>query len=514
MPNRSSSSGQPLNLASSEEFSYNVEAYRAEILSEGYLDERSTGFDLGNRGYEEGPTGNRERAPKSSSLQPQASPNHDAANVFRRFLGVDSGPTVPTTAQKRAATNPSSKNSALFDESISTDAFSEASAETEVMGSTGRTSSASDIESTFDYSTVGGSIAGSSQYDSRYSNQYDSTQTPPIPEGAVARHNMPSSHRKNMTKSMAAVSLTGTVQEENTKAYGWRLDPAQSFSDWEIKLVAESGEVKQYNVHRMALAAGPRKSQYFADLFGKQVNNFKNQRLRLEMPDESVKVFPVFLDFVYGENDLESVEEKEDVYTVYEQAEFFDTPLLKEAAANWCKKRLQWYNIPDFLPELERFEDAGPLVRMAVDLCAAEFEELGTDFGSKIEPRYLQMIFENLMERGFSFDRGVDYISEMILECCTAHPDMKEDAFLGLTDIRFLPSAPIEAVLRLLAEEGKFCDPNLAASTLQSRSIKSLSENWEYFSFQFPSKDDMAAAMMNVPKSVLAQLLVLTTQLP
>eukprot|EP00526_Cylindrotheca_closterium_P008932 CAMPEP_0113634648 /NCGR_PEP_ID=MMETSP0017_2-20120614/18049_1 /TAXON_ID=2856 /ORGANISM="Cylindrotheca closterium" /LENGTH=507 /DNA_ID=CAMNT_0000545371 /DNA_START=13 /DNA_END=1536 /DNA_ORIENTATION=+ /assembly_acc=CAM_ASM_000147 len=504
-----------LDIASSEEFSYNVEAYRAEILSEGYVDERSTGFDLGNRGYEgTTPPAGRERAPKSSR-QPQASSEPNAVNVFRRFLGVNPEPTVPTASQKRVAMSSSKRTSSLLDESIATDALSDASAETEVMGSTGRTSSGSDMESTFDYSTMGGSTAGSSQYDSsRYGSQYDSTQTPPIPEGSVARHNIPPNHRKTMAESMAAVLPKGSAPDDDKKPYGWRLDPAQSFSDWEIKIVAESGEIKQYNVHRMALAAGPRKSEYFAELFGKQVNNFKNQRLRLEMPDESAKVFPVFLDFVYGENDLESVQEKEEAYAVYEQAEFFNTPLLKEAVANWCKKRLQWYNIPEFLPELERFEDAGPLVRMAVNLCAAEFEELGTDFGSKIEPKYLQMIFENLMERNFRFDRGVDYISEMILECCTGHPEMSEATFLGLTDIRFLPSAPVEAVLRLLAEEGKICDPNLEASTLQSRSIKSLSENWEYFSFQFPSKDDMAAAMMALPKSVMVQLLVLTTQLP
>ncbi|CAJ1946227.1 unnamed protein product [Cylindrotheca closterium] len=511
MPNRS------IDIASSEEFSYNVEAYRAEILSEGYVDERSTGFDLGNRGggRYEGPTAaGREGAPKSAR-QPQASPGPNAVNVFRRFLGGAPGATVPTTSQKRVAIA-TSKQSSLFDDSTATDAFSEASAETEVMGSTGRStaSSGSGMESTFDYSTVGGSTAGTSRYDtSRYSSQYETNQTPPIPEGSIARHNIPTSNLKNTVK-MATMSLTEAALEENRKNYGWRIDPAQSFSDWEIKIVAESGQVKQYNVHRMALAAGPRKSEYFADLFGKQVNNFKNQRLRLEMPDESAKVFPVFLDFVYGENDLESVQEKEEAYAVYEQAEFFDTPLLKQSVANWCKKRLQWYNIPDFLPELERFEDAGPLVRMAVDLCAAEFEELGTDFGSKIEPKYLQMIFENLIEREFKFDRGADYISEMILECCTAHPDMAEANFLGLTDMRFLPLAPVEAVLRLLAEEGKFCDPNLEASTLQSRCIKSLSENWEYFSFQFPSKDDMAAAMMALPKSIMAQLLVLTTELP
>jgi hypothetical protein len=91
---------------------------------------------------------------------------------------------------------------------------------------------------------------------------------------------------------------------------------------------------------------------------------------------------------------------------------------------------------------------------------------------------------------------------------------MDEESFLRLTDIRFLPTAPVEAIMRLMAAESKICEPTLDASTLQVRAIKSLSENWEYFSYQFPSKDEMSAALSILPKHVMAQLWVLTTKLP
>jgi hypothetical protein len=473
----SNSFQNPIDLSSSEDLSLNIEAYRAEILSDGYLTENSAGIIELARDHEDA----RDAAPQDAKApwyRPEIHDSNDVANVFRRFLGgaLPPRPTMATrTAKKSVPSRP------LFQSSMDT----ASDAETEVMGS-GRSST--------DYSDLNSSVASSQSYQ---------RPTPPRPEDVSWGFS---------TASDAKAPINAAVEEK--KPFGWRLDPAERFSDWEIKIVTQSGNTYDYNVHRMALAAGPRKSKYFSDLFGKQVSNFKSQRLRLEMPDESAAAFPVFLDFVYGEDDIMSVEDKEQAYAVYEQAEFFDTPLLKVAVTNWCKKRLTWYNVPEFLPELERFEDADPLVRMAVDLCAANFEDLGTDFGSQIEPRYMSMILERLRESGFNFNRSVDYVSEILLKNCNAHEDMDEESFLSLTDIRFLPTAPVEAVMRLMAAESKICEPTLDASTLQVRAIKSLSENWEYFSYQFPSKDEMSAAMSTLPKHVMAQLLVLTTKLP
>lgn len=475
----------PIDLSSSEDLSHTIDAYRAELLSDGYLTENnSTGIIELARGHEDV----RDGAPKDAKApwyRPDFHESGDVANVFRRFLG-GALPPRPTMAT-RAAKKTTIPNRPLFQSSMDTISDA-ASAETEVMGS-GR--------STTDYSSDLISSTASSQ------SQSHQRSNPPRPESVSWAFS---------TGSESKTVTTPAVEEK--KPFGWRLDPSESFSDWEIRIVTESGKTSDYNVHRMALAAGPRKSQYFSDLFGKQVSNFKSQRLRLEMPDESADVFPVFLDFVYGEDDIESVEDKEQAYAVYEQAEFFETPLLKQAVTNWCRKRLSWQNVPEFLSELERFEDADPLVRMAVDVCADNFEDLGTDFGSQIEPRYMAMILERLEETGFNFARGVDYVSEILLQTCKERDDMDEQSFLSVTDSRFLPTAPVEAVMRLAAAEAKFCEPTLEPTSLQMRCIKALSENWEYFSFQFPSKDEMSAAMITLPKHVTAQLLVLTTDLP
>eukprot|EP00980_Cylindrotheca_fusiformis_P007371 scaffold1525_cov142-Cylindrotheca_fusiformis.AAC.171 len=496
----------PIDLSSSEDLSYNVNNYRAELLSDGYImeNDRNGIIELA-RGQEDV----RDSAPNDAQTpwyRPDFQDSGNVANVFRRFLG-GALPPKPTMAT-RAPTKHSPSRLPLFQNSMLETLTEESSVDTKVMGSTRGSIDQSEINSS----------TGSSQ------RSYHRPK-PPRPEGrsrgvvspvsgAKATNSIVAGSNSVITAPSSVLATLNSVDTGENKPYGWRLDPKESFSDWEIRIVTESGKICNYNVHRMALAAGPRKSEYFVNLFGNQVSNFKSQRLRLEMPDESAEVFPVFLDFVYGEDDLESVEEKEQAYAVYEQAEFFGTPLLKTAVTNWCEKRLSWDNVPEFLSELDRFEDADPLVRMAVDLCAANFEDLGTDFGTQIEPRYLTMILERLLERNFDFDRSVDYVSEMLLTSCKEREDMDEASFLKLTDIRFLPTAPVEAVMRLAAAEAKFCEPSDEPTTLQIRCILALSENWEYFSFQFPTKEEMSAAMLTFPKHVMAQLLVLTTDLP
>lgn len=290
----------------------------------------------------------------------------------------------------------------------------------------------------------------------------------------------------------------------------WRLDPAKSYSDWEIKIVSTSGEEDSYHVHRMVLAAGARSSKYFTNLFKSKGSDLKSQRLRLEMPDESAEMFPVFLDFAYGEDDIASVENKDQAFAVYELAEYFDTPMLKIAVKNWCSKRLSWYQVPDFLSHLDRIEDSGPLVDMAIQKCAKNFEELGTDFGALIGPKYLSMILDALQVRRFVFALGIDYISEMILACCEAHPEMDEEAFTTMTNTTFLPHIPVEGIIRLLKEDAKFCEPSEEElSSLQSRCVESLIDNWEYFAYR--NKENMQETVLSLPKIVLAQVLIQIT---
>ncbi len=153
---------------------------------------------------------------------------------------------------------------------------------------------------------------------------------------------------------------------EKEEAAPWRRDPRESFSDWTIKVVlAENDDDSRnnghcegensddidgmlddllddsndsnrtnpqsprtisptdsvYNVHKVFLASGPRKSEYFQTLFSLNTNTRESlsETTTLVMPESACMAFPRFLDFVYettnGERGQISWEEDEDVYS-------------------------------------------------------------------------------------------------------------------------------------------------------------------------------------------------------
>jgi len=115
--------------------------------------------------------------------------------------------------------------------------------------------------------------------------------------------------------------------EENASA--WRHG---SFSDWTIKVVClsegndtdvDSDQYRNYHVHRVYLASGPRRSEYFQTLFSMMSssssrnndddndNNSKNvtagyvieeitsRITKLPLPESAYRAFPRFLDYIY-----------------------------------------------------------------------------------------------------------------------------------------------------------------------------------------------------------------------
>lgn len=147
-------------------------------------------------------------------------------------------------------------------------------------------------------------------------------------------------------------------QEEDTPA--WRLDPKSSFSDWTIRVLKsdedwantnvgqgsslDSNDNEQsspssspknpqtpynaeefvYNVHKVFLASGPRKSEYFQTLFSLSTNTQESlsETTTLVLPESACGAFPRFLDFVYGPEKAKhkslaagEEEEEEDVYS-------------------------------------------------------------------------------------------------------------------------------------------------------------------------------------------------------
>ena len=113
------------------------------------------------------------------------------------------------------------------------------------------------------------------------------------------------------------VSMKDADGKNNTSGLSWRQPPSESFSDWTIEVFYEditkpSGiGHEHYYVHRRVLAVGPKRSNYFANIF--KCNAAGNWN-RLELNKREAAAFPMILDFVYA--DVEFDMDTEKAYTV------------------------------------------------------------------------------------------------------------------------------------------------------------------------------------------------------
>ena len=87
----------------------------------------------------------------------------------------------------------------------------------------------------------------------------------------------------------------------------WRLNPAESLSDWKLKIFNRSTkDVELFHVHRVVLAVGPRGCEYFQDVFRQdETEKTANATSRVPLIASSCKLVPYFLDYVYGNEKFE-----------------------------------------------------------------------------------------------------------------------------------------------------------------------------------------------------------------
>jgi BTB/POZ domain len=116
-----------------------------------------------------------------------------------------------------------------------------------------------------------------------------------------------------------------TEQGVSQKDLAWRRDPEESFSDWTIRVIPKeenetdtdstattsspsptpsnsSLQSRDFPVHRVYLASGPRKSDYFKTLFSTEAATMEREehRTELTLPNTACMAMEQFLDFVYG----------------------------------------------------------------------------------------------------------------------------------------------------------------------------------------------------------------------
>ena len=117
----------------------------------------------------------------------------------------------------------------------------------------------------------------------------------------------------NSSSSNSTIPSTIDVAK-NSYGLSWRQPPSESYSDWTIEVLDEDITDRQNNegsalnhVHRRVLAVGPKKSDFFAKIF--KVNSSIN-RNQLRFNKRQAAVFPIALDYIYTDIDLDLDTEK------------------------------------------------------------------------------------------------------------------------------------------------------------------------------------------------------------
>lgn len=293
--------------------------------------------------------------------------------------------------------------------------------------------------------------------------------------------------------------------ENETERLHWREeDPTESLSDWKIQIVhhaaaaataathtndksvpssttgkeEEKKEVitKTYHVHKVILAKGPRRSEYFFRLFrdGGRFAESETATSRINLVEIAAKAFPQLLDYLYSiDGKLEIT--TENATALHWLGQYFEVRRLRWDALQFC--------INDMSPQTcgTYYEHAllvqnHKILGMASKFCAEHIAEIDTNSRLLHVPDpafWLNVLHNRTTTEDFS-----RHMSKLIAAfCCNNKSDAS--AFAKLTQAKYLPDIDSQAALALIDLEREIiCPDTHSLSNLQKRCLDALSRNW------------------------------------
>ena len=195
---------------------------------------------------------------------------------------------------------------------------------------------------------------------------------------------------------MPDASQKRELSEDSKALLFWRDEEnGNNFSDWKIKVEAlksdcdgcSEGTVTMYNVHRLTLAKGPKKSGYFEALLHSDCYSESSDRMStVQLPEMVAKQFPDFLDYLYAQpQDSNVVITFENWESMKYLADYFLVPRLTEAVAEFVEEDMKYFN-PDhmekYISEFNRdisSDMSRRILPMAVRTCAEMFQSIDDD---------------------------------------------------------------------------------------------------------------------------------------
>ncbi|KAL7450821.1 hypothetical protein ACHAWC_002672 [Mediolabrus comicus] len=231
----------------------------------------------------------------------------------------------------------------------------------------------------------------------------------------------------------------------------WRERDENSFSDWRIKVVAEAGgsggKVTIYNVHRFALAKGPKKCGYFEALLQSDCFSENSECMcTVKLSEEIAAHFPDFLDYLYAQpSDSKCVINFENWKSMRYLANYFLLPRLTEEVGDFIEKDMKNYDlehIADYVSEFNRDISDDMSIRILPEATVACAEmilsiEADSKLLSIIPPTMLRKILKNILrlDKASPIDNRIHAMS-LLLSYLEQSEEVEESTFVSY----FLPS--------------------------------------------------------------------------
>jgi len=306
---------------------------------------------------------------------------------------------------------------------------------------------------------------------------------------------------------------------EKEEVLTWRLDPSQSLSDWTIvvKSREDSEAVDTYHVHKNILAVGPRKSEYFVNVFrmvaaasaratpGEPVPT----ATEVELGQAAAKCFPNFLDFLY------STEGALDISTatatgLRHLAQFFGVRVLHKKVMDFIQKDLSLATSTTYYRDVCALRDEKLLLTIA-KFCSRNVMKIEPNFPlvEAMDSFFLAKVMSsphvNSKEKKY-------HCSLLLAEYCQKNKELLDDKqLLMLTDEKVLPLVHHSAALTLLEMEADLVVATTLSSllemtSLQKRCVRELSHHWKDLSDT--GSEQLNRVCRKLPSSVVTDLMV------
>jgi len=294
-------------------------------------------------------------------------------------------------------------------------------------------------------------------------------------------------HREHIDYSSSAPMLS------------WRLDPDESLSDWTLTVISnddldqkniskdtsesrsdESDKTgleeplvrtleqsksmlpsRKYFVHKTQLAVGPRRSEYFSNLFKKKRLSMaesnetsesasKHKGTRIELRPSAANAFPIMLDFIYSPVGSPVEATTESAVALRHLATCFGIRELFDSITAFIKNDLSVDTAPTYLAEADTYKHE-KLVDVCAHICSKNFEFIKFATIVTLPP----ILFEKVVTSP-DLVCSSEVLSSRVAAYCRCRPGTVDAAMLkAITNVRIMPRiAPEESLfyLKILME--------------------------------------------------------------